>query len=74
MIANNSAPNEGSSVACFQDEFIFRVEGTGALDCSTIVNQALDILCNKLRGLKTNLNTALANKPDAEVREDMMQE
>lgn len=54
-----------------QDEFIFRVEGTGALDCSTIVIQALDILCNKLRGLRTNLNTSVANNPDAE---DMMED
>lgn len=67
-LADNSRPEKLSickkTHICLQDEFIFRVEGTGALDCSTIINQALDILCNKLRGLRTNLNTSIANNPE----------
>ena len=39
-----------------QDEFLFKVEGTGALDCSTIITTALDILCSKLRNLQYHIN------------------
>ncbi len=39
-----------------QDEFLFRVDGTGALDCSTIITTALDILCSKLRNLQYHIN------------------
>ena len=39
-----------------QDEFLFKVEGTGALDCSTIITMALDILCSKLRNLQYHIN------------------
>jgi len=40
-----------------QDEFLFRVDSTGALDCSTIITTALDILCSKLRNLQYHINT-----------------
>jgi hypothetical protein len=48
-----------------QDEFIFRIEGTGALDCSTIVTTALDILCSKLRNLQYHVNKDDLNNDDA---------
>ena len=46
-------------VTCWvlQDEFIFRVEGTGALDCATIVKTALDVLTNKIRNLAVHLRS-----------------
>ena len=50
--------SDSSMTGCghvLQDEFVFFVEGTGALDCGTIVKTALDILSTKMRELKVLL-------------------
>ena len=49
-----------------QDEFIFRVEGTGALDCATIVRTACDVLTTKLRNLAVELRSKRQEEGDAE--------
>ena len=57
----------GLEAACgLQDEFIFRVEGTGALDCATIVRTACDVLTTKLRNLAVELRSKRQEEGDVE--------
>lgn len=52
-----------------QDEFIFRLESTGALDCATIVKTALDVLYGRLRNLAVHLEQEI-NEADMDMDED----
>ena len=49
-----------STATARADEFVFRVEGTGALPVSEVVSKALGVLEGKLRTLKE----ALDEEPD----------
>ena len=52
------------SYTLVQDEFIFRVEGTGVLDCCAIVKTALDVLTSKLLNLAAHLETDAGDGAD----------
>lgn len=52
-----------------QDEFTFRLESTGALDCATIVKTALDVLYSKLRNLAVHLEEEI-NQAEPDMDED----
>lgn len=73
-VANNMAYQQWAGRACkliypsaVQDCFIFRVEGTGALQTHEVVSMALDWLQSKMK----NLREALASSLEEEIPMEM---
>lgn len=59
-------------ISPIQDQFVFRVEGTGVLPAVEVVSRALDVLRRKLEALERDVDELLVADVDAEQEAEMM--